>query len=156
MKILPVVPIWAKVALCVVALVLMTPVARAENMRTQILLVWGTDDAKSPDPKHRPVDPDLAKRLRKLPYRWKNYFLVNQQEVQVADGETKTKITVSPRCILDIRNLGANRIEVRLHGDGKPVSVHREALPIRGLLILSGDAGNETGWLVIIRRVEGR
>ena len=96
----------------------------------------------------------MARRLRKLPYRWKNYFLVSKQTVNVADGQTKPKIPMSKRCIVDIKNLGGDRVEVRLHGDGKPVSIHREALPMHQLLILSGDAGNETGWLVIIHRIE--
>jgi hypothetical protein len=154
MKIFRAVPVWAKVAFCVGAMALMSPVAHAENMRMEALLVWGTDDPQSPDPRHHLVDANLARRLKKLPYRWKNYFLVSSQTVEVSDGETKAKVAMSKRCILDIKNLGASRVEVRLHGDGKPVSVHRESLPMHQLLILSGDAGNETGWLVIIRRVE--
>jgi hypothetical protein len=156
MKIFRVVPIWAKVAFCAGALALMcqAQAAQAETMRLEALLVWGTDEPQSPNPKHEPVDADLARRLRKLPYKWKNYFLVHREVAEVADGETKAKISMSKRCVLDIKNLGTNRVEVRLHGDGKPVSVHTETLPIRQLLILSGDAGNETGWLVIIRLVQ--
>jgi len=156
MKIFRAVPVWAKVAFCVGAMALMSPAARAETMRLDALLVWGTDDPQSPNPKHRPVEAELARRLKKLPYRWKYYFLVSKQTVDVADGESKSKISMSKRCVLDIKNLGTNRVEVRLHGDGNPVSVHRESLPMHQLFIVSGDAGNETGWLVIIHRIDPR
>ena len=87
------------------------------------------------------------------PYRWKNYFEVNRQVVDVAVGETK-KVSMSKRCSLDIKNLDTNRIEVKLHGDGKPVSTHKESLAKNWRLILSGDAGNQTAWLVSLRKTD--
>jgi len=154
MKIFRAVPLWTKVAFCFCALALASRAAHADTMRLEILLVWGTDDPVSPDPNHRPLDADMVRRLKRQPFRWKSYFLVSRQTVEVADGETKSKITMSKRCVLDVKNLGTNRVEVRLHGDGKPVSVHRETLPMHQVLVLSGDAGNETGWLVIVHRVD--
>ena len=140
---------------CAVGLfVVMSAAAQAQTMRVEAQLVWGTDDPKSPNPKHHPVDPDLAHRLSRTPYRWKNYFEVNRQVDEVHVGETKTNISISKHCTLDIKNLGTNRVEVKLHGDGKHVSTHSESLAKNGLLILAGDAGNETAWLVTIRKRE--
>ena len=59
---------------------------------------------------------------------------------------------MSPRCVLEIKNLGDERVEVRLHGNGKPVSIHKESLKDNGLLVLGGEAANETAWLVTIRK----
>jgi hypothetical protein len=128
--------------------------ARAQTLKIEAQLVWGTDDPQSPNPKHHPVDPDLAKKLGKTPYRWKNYFMENRQIVEVKAGETKSKIIMSPHCTLDIKNLGSERIEVKLHGDGKQVSSHTESLSKDWVLILSGNAPNETAWLVTIRKAD--
>jgi hypothetical protein len=131
---------------------LMCGAVHAQTMKVEAQLVWGTDDAVSPNPKHHPIDADLARRLQKAPYRWKNYFEVNRQIVEVRVGETKTNIPMSKRCTLDIKNLGENRVEVKLHGDGKPVSTHRESLAKNGMFVLGGDAGNQTAWFVTIRK----
>jgi len=141
-----------KLALCLGMAALLGAPAYAQNLKVEAKLVWGTDDSKSPNPKHHPLDPTLARRLGKSPYRWKNYFEETQQIVEVPVGQTKSKIIMSPRCVLEIKNLGDERVEVRLHGNGKPVSIHKESLKDNGLLVLGGEAENETAWLVTIRK----
>ncbi len=39
-----------------------------------------------PIPSTIPVDEDLAKKLSKSPYRWKHYFEVNRQVVEIHRG----------------------------------------------------------------------
>ena len=137
---------------CLGLVLLMTGAAHAQNLRLEAQLVWATDEPTSPNAKHHPVDPDIARRLANGPYRWKNYFEVNRQSINIAVGETKTKIPMSDHCTLDIKNMGANRVEIKLHGDGKDVSTHRESLANKHLFVVAGDAGNKTGWLVTIRQ----
>jgi hypothetical protein len=60
---------------------------------------------------------------------------------------------MSEHCMLTVRSLGDNRFEVKLQGDGKPVSTHTETLQDDWPLILSGDAKNNTAWLVVIQKV---
>ena len=38
--------------------------ATAAGMKLDAQLIWGTDDAKPSDPKLKPVDPDLEKKLK--------------------------------------------------------------------------------------------
>ena len=143
-----------KLALCLVSglAFLQAEAAHAQTLRIEAQLVWGTDDAQSPNSKHHPVDTVLAKKLSRTPYRWKNYFAECRQIVEIPVGQTKSNIVMSPRCTLDIKNLGDERVEVKLHGDGKPVSTHRESLANDWVLVLSGNAPNETAWLVTIRK----
>ncbi len=35
---------------------------------------------------------------------------------------------MSKHCALDIKNLGTNRVQIKLYGDGKPVSSNKESL----------------------------
>ncbi|HWF19999.1 MAG TPA: hypothetical protein VG754_12065 [Verrucomicrobiae bacterium] len=143
---------FCKPLFCICAALLLATSARAQNLRVEAKLVWGTDDQHSPNPKHHLLDPVLTKRLKGSPYRWKNYFEECQRVVEIPVGQTKSKIVMSDRCTLDIKNLGGDCVEVRLHGNGKPVSMHKESLKSNGLLVLGGEAPNETAWLVTIRK----
>jgi hypothetical protein len=139
--------------LCLLAPSLVTLSASAQDpLRVEALLIWGTDDAQSPNPDHKPVDAGLAAKLSKAPYRWKNYFVINHQELEIPMGETKKAVPMSKHCALDIKNLGDSRAEIKLYGEGKPVSTHKEKLENGWPLILSGNATNKTAWLVVIRK----
>jgi len=137
--------------ICLSMVALLTGAAQAQTLRLEAQLLWGTDDAASPNPKHHPVDAALAKRLDSGPYRWKHYFKVNDVVVEVPAGQTKAGIVMSDQCNVDIKNLGGNRVQVNLHGKGKPVLIHGDSVTKNSLLILAGDTGNKTAWLVAIR-----
>jgi hypothetical protein len=142
-------------ALGMLALFLPAGIAEAtEPLRVQVQLIWGTNDPQSPNPKHKEIDVHLAKKLSKSPYRWKNYFEVNRQIESIPVTQTRKNIKMSEHCTLDIKNLGDGRVEVTLHGDGKPVSRHVEPLQNDWPLILAGNAKNDTAWLVVIKKAD--
>lgn len=143
-------------ALGLLAMVLLAGSASAQALKVEAQLIWGTNDPQSPDPNHKPVDADLARQLSKSPYRWKYYFEVNRKIVDVPVGAVKSNVPVSDHCKLDIKNLGTNQVEVTLHGNGKRVYSHRESLANGWRLILSGDAKNDTAWLVVIKKLDHR
>ncbi len=97
---------------------------------------------------------DLARKLSKSPYRWKHYFKVRGQIIEVRTGETKKDVAISKPCLLDITNLGTNRMQIKLYGDGKLVSSNKEPFVDNWPLIFAGSAGNETAWLVVIRKLK--
>ena len=142
-------------AVILLAAVLGVASARAqEKLHGEALLVWGTDDEHSPDPKHIPVDAVLARKLSKSPYRWKYYFEVNRKDFALVPNEVKKNLVMSKHCTLDVKNLGDHRIEVTLYGEGKRVSVNKENFVDDWPLIFAGSAGNETAWLVVLRKTK--
>jgi len=143
-----------RVALGLLAIAFLAGTAHAQNLKVEAQLIWGTNDPQSPDPKHKPIEASLAKKLSNSPYRWKNYFEVNRVVVDVPVSVTKTNVPISKHCKLDIKNVGDNRVEVTLHGDGKPVIGHKGSLANGWQLILSGDAKNDTAWLVVIKKAD--
>jgi hypothetical protein len=149
-------PAW--LVLCVTGLMLGSAIANAASaaLHLDIQLVWGTDAAKSPDPNQKPVDEALAKRLAKSPFKWKNYFEVSQQHVDLSGTQANPPVKMSEHCTLTLRSLGGDRVEIKLQGDGKPVSTHIETLQDDWPLILSGDAKNNTAWLVVIQKVSDK
>jgi hypothetical protein len=126
--------------------------AGPQEMKLEVVLVWGTDDAKSPNPKHKPVDDDLKAQIKKLPLKWRNYFEESRKNVQV--GSTIQKVSLSAKCKVEIKNLGKNMVEVSLIGEGEPVVTRKQALPKGETFFLGGNAPNSTAWLVVIKRVE--
>jgi hypothetical protein len=144
-------PGW--IVFCVTGLVLgsaMIAYAASGSLHLDIQLVWGTDSANSPDPKQKPVDNALADRLGKS-LKWKHYFEINRKRVDLAGSQPLT-VKMSEHCTLTLRSLGGDRVEVKLQGEGKPVSTHTETLKDDWPLILSGDAKNNTAWLVVIQK----
>src|SRR6266403_5457622 len=145
--------LWAAIGL--MAATLLTGVARAEEpIRIQVTLVWGTNDPKSPDPKHKAIGAALARKLSKSPFRWKNYFEVNRQMVVILPEKEKAGIKMSDNCALDIKNLGDSRIETKLYGKSKLLEIRKDPLPKDWPLILAGNAENDTAWLVVIENVD--
>jgi hypothetical protein len=145
-------PVSFLLALCLFATGLRVESAQAGDALTiQAQLVWGTNDPESPNPKHKPVDAELAKKLSKAPYRWKYYFEVKRLDTTLALGETKP-LSMSEKCKIDIKNMGGEKVEVKLYGEGKPVSKHVEKLVNDWPLVLSGNAKNDTAWLVVIQK----
>ena len=130
-----------------------TPPA-ASNMKFQAYLLWGTDDAKPPEGKdHKPVSPEIQKKLSDLPLKWKNWFQVNEKSFFLSLGGS-TNITMSDKCELRVKGLGDKNLEVSLIGKGKEVMKRTQLLPIGETLVLGGNAPNSTAWLVVLKRIE--
>ena len=128
--------------------------ASAADLKVEAKLVWGTNEDKSPNPNHKPVDAALAKKLRKV-FKWHNYFEVNRQTAAVPLNET-AKIKMSSKCVLEVKNLGSSRVEVMLIVDGKAVSKNVQTLTPGEDLVLAGNDKNDSAWFVAIRSVNSQ
>ncbi len=132
-----------------------TIAAFAGELKLEAQLIWGTDDAKSPDPKHKPVDPDLRKKLDDLPLKWKNYFEVNRKRFNVPK-KGSNKVSMSEKCELEVKNIDGKSVEVSLISKRKGDTLWKrtQPLPKGEILIYSGNAPNSTAWLVTLKQVE--
>jgi hypothetical protein len=126
---------------------------RAGEIKLEVQLIWGTNDEKSPDPKHKSVDPKVEKKLKKLPFKWQNYFEVNRQKFSVAQGETKRTV-LSKDCEIKVRNAGNNSVELQIFGKGESVGKISQSLPKDEMLVTGGNAANFTSWFVVLYQAE--
>jgi hypothetical protein len=126
----------------------------AANLKLEAKLIWGTDDEKSPDPNHKPVDPKLKEKLQKI-FKWKHYFVVNRV-VREVPNRSANKFELSKECTIEIKELEGPRIEVKLIGKGK--EVHKTTLTIEKgqSVVYSGDDKNQSAWFVIITELDGK
>lgn len=128
--------------------------AQAADWKFETQLIWGTNDPTSPDPKHKPVDEEVRKKLAELPLRWTNYFEVKRKECSVPKGEA-TKVGLGGKCDLEIKIVEGKKVEVVWFGKNGEV-VGKQTQPLRKgeYLVLGGNAPNATVWLVTLKRTE--
>jgi hypothetical protein len=130
-----------------------TLAASASDLKFEALLVWATNADTSPNPDHKPVSPEVRKMLKGLPLKWKNFFLVKRVNISMPHRATK-KADLSDKCSIEIRHVVDNEIEVSLIGKGEPVLKRTQTLAEGKTLVLGGNAPDETGWLVVLKRTD--
>jgi hypothetical protein len=130
-------------------------VAYAAERQMEARLVWGTDDDSCKDPKVKPLDGALAKKLKNLPLKFKNYFEVNRKVFTINDKDY-TKVEMSKLCYVEVKDKGDSRVKIKLYGEGKLVSQMDNPLPKGETLALAGSAKDGGAWLVIVQPVEAK
>ncbi|HTD66004.1 MAG TPA: hypothetical protein VK846_05675 [Candidatus Limnocylindria bacterium] len=128
--------------------------ANAADRKMEARLIWGTNEDKSPDPNHKPLDGELAKKLRDMPLKWKNFFEVNRQ-VFTINTNAYTTVVMSKQCSVEVKNKGANNVTVKLYGHGKQVNRVDKPLPKGEILTLGGDAKDNNAWFITVCPVNG-
>ena len=125
------------------------------ELKGEAILVWGTNDSSPPAGKdYHPVDPEMLKKLKDLPLKWSHWFEVRRKSFTAPVGLMK-QVVMSEKCQLNVKNLGADsELEVSVIGKGKEVVRRKQALPKGEMLVLGGNAPNDTAWLVILKRTE--
>jgi len=136
-------------------LALTTVAARADagDMKLEVQLIWATNDKADPNPKHKPIAPEIREKLNQLPLKWANYFEVNKVTLDIPKGESR-KAKLSDKCEVEIKNLDGGKVEVALLGKGDPVWKRVQSLPNGDVLILGGNAPNASAWLVAVKRIK--
>ena len=124
--------------------------AAAAERKMEARLIWGTNEDKSPNPSHKPLDGELAKKLRDMPLKWKNFFEVNRQVFTIND-QVYTNIVMSKKCSIEVKDKGANNVTVKLYGDGKQVNRVDKPLPKGEVLTIGGDAKDNNAWFITVR-----
>ena len=127
--------------------------AQEKALKYDAALIWATDLAKSPNPNHKPVPPEIRRKLSELPLKWKHFFVVTNVTFSITLQGSK-EVVMSDRCRIRVADLGKNQVEVSLIGQGQRVLKRTQPLPKGDMLVLGGNAPDESGWLVVLKRVE--
>jgi hypothetical protein len=116
-------------------------------------LVWGTNDETSPDAKHKPVDPELAKKLSSI-FKWKNYFRVSRK-TETIPLRGMRKMEMSNKFYIEVTDIEKSRVEVKVYGDNKLLNKTVSPLVVDGdALIIAGDDKNAAAWFVVLQAVK--
>jgi hypothetical protein len=126
--------------------------ATAKEMKLEAQLVWGTNDDKAPADQ-KPVAAEIEKRLKSLPFKWQHYYEVKRRQLTVEHGGTQ-KVSLSRDCLIVVKQLENDQVELTLMGKGEVVGCIKQKLPAGETLVLGGNAANFTGWFVVLRQVK--
>lgn len=143
--------VFITTALCLFAFALSD--AFASGMKVEAQLIWASNLAKSPNPRHRPVDADVQAKLASLPLKWSHFFEENRQVLTVAEGATQ-RATLSDKSAVEVKSLPQEKVQISLYGNGKEVWKGIQKLPKSEILVLGGNAPGDSAWLVTLKRVE--
>ncbi|MEW6161593.1 MAG: hypothetical protein AB1813_29530 [Verrucomicrobiota bacterium] len=120
----------------------------AADPEFEVQLIWGTNGEKPKGQQLSDVDSKLKDKLASV-FKWKNYFEVTKKEV-VAKKNRPPKIKLSDKCDIEVRDAGNSTIEVKLYGEGKYERKVTKAFAPGELIVLAGDAKNNTAWFVVL------
>lgn len=126
--------------------------ALAAELKLEAKLIWGTNDEKSPNPAHKPVDAATAEKLRKV-FKWKNYFEVNRL-VKPVPSRGSNQFVLSKKCTIEIAELEGPKVEVKLIGEGKAVHKAVKNLSRGEWFTYAGEDKDDTAWFVIITELD--
>jgi len=112
-------------------------------------LIRGSDQDKPAKSNWRAVGPKLSKQLAPK-FRWKNYWEVSRQSVDVLPGKS-ARLGLNGDREIEIAFRGAEETEIRLFNGGKLVRKSRQALECK-MIIMGGGSEERESWFIVIRR----
>jgi hypothetical protein len=111
-------------------------------LKLEAQLILCSNDAP---PKGQPVAPEIEKKLKRLPLKWQYYSVVSAQTFTVAKDESKP--LVLGKSELAVKNLGGERVEVTLVGQGKITQSLR-----KGQMLVTNS--NDDTCLIVVRQLD--
>jgi hypothetical protein len=128
-----------------------TLAVHAADLKVEARLIWGANDEKE-NVKFEPLDPALSDKLHRM-FKWKNYYEVTNKTAGVPLNKS-SDLKMSDTCTIQVKNLGASRIEVSCIGHGKQIHKGAYTLVPPQWLVLGGNGTNNTAWFVGLRAVD--
>jgi hypothetical protein len=125
--------------------------AAAADLKLEAQLIWASSEAKSPNPKHKPVDADVQQKLASLPLKWTHFFEENRQPLVIPEGAAQ-RADLSDKSAVEVKHLAGDKIQVTLFGNGKEIWKGTQPLPKNEILIIAGNAPADSAWLVALKR----
>jgi len=128
----------------------------AENLKIKAQLIWGTNDERdfSKEKKDcKAVDQTTEAKLKNC-FKWTHYWEITNQIVTVPSRSTKS-LVMSKRCTVEITELEGPKVELKLIGEGKPVTKAIKPLSKGELTTIGGeDKSNGSAWFIVIHQLE--
>ena len=134
-----------------------TAVLRAGDNETrvyQVQLVRGTNNERPEDPKWKPAAAKVSDRLS--PFRWKHYWEVDQQVVQVSNRKSARTTLPADRAV-EVQLISPGVSEIRLYRKGELVRKSRQPAQAK-VTIMGGDREQDRtqSWFVVVRNTQAK
>jgi hypothetical protein len=111
------------------------------DLKLQAQLILCSND---PQPKGQTVAPEIEQKLKRLPLKWQHYYVVSAQSFSVAKNESKSEVLGKSE--IAVKNLGGEKVELTLVGQGKITQSLR-----KGQTLVTN--GNDENSIVVLRQM---
>lgn len=119
----------------------------ADPMTIKLTLVWGTDEEKPKDTTLKPADPQMVTQFHKI-CKWKHYFEVTNTTASLS--QTLNRVRLSPKCEIEVQNLGKEGLEAKFFGEGKLIYKGKSKVEPGKHWGIAGEDKDATAWFVIL------
>lgn len=126
--------------------------APAAPLNLEVRLIHVTDEEMTPASSSQRVEPLIAEKLRRLPFKWKHFYETSRKTISLPERGTN-HMQLNPSYRLEMRSLDASRIEATLYNKKRLVNTMQQTLERGKLLIIGDDDKRTDAWLVIVRDV---
>jgi hypothetical protein len=120
-----------------------------EKTTYYVQLIRGNDEGKPPESGAKAIGPKLSRSLRAA-FRWKSYWEIKRQKVEVAAG-TKARITLSKERAVEIDLSEPSKRTVTAFSNEKPVCITTQPAG-KSMTIMGADRGSKSSWFIVVRR----
>jgi hypothetical protein len=116
-------------------------------------LIWASFGDTRPESGYKPVDPDVRSVLKRLPFRWTDYFVVDHTRFSGPFKKLQQR-TLGDGCQLTISTVSNTTFQVDVLFQGHK-AVRRFVRLAKGEpLMVGGDTTNSSGPFVLVRRIQ--
>lgn len=120
------------------------------DLKLEAQLILGSNDEKPKDAGLKPVAKDIEKKLKHLPLKWEHYYVESGKKFTVADAGTK-KVALSKTCVISVKNVGDERVELTLVDEDKTVGRITQSLR-KGQTLVAGAGSNNS--IVVLTQID--
>jgi hypothetical protein len=114
-----------------------------------VQIIRGTNGDKPNDAMWEVVEPKLTKKLSPI-FKWKHYWEMKRQTVSVTKGKV-TRVAATGEREVEIELVKENQIELRLYRK-RELRRKMKASVETTMTILGGEAPENEGWFIVVRR----
>jgi len=123
--------------------------AEDQGVTFYVQIIRGTNEDKPNDAMWEVVEPKLTKKLSPI-FKWKHYWEMKRQAVSVTKGKV-TRVAATGEREVEIELVKENQIELRLYRK-RELRRKMKASVETTMTILAGDAPENEGWFIVVRR----
>jgi hypothetical protein len=119
----------------------------------EVYMVYGTKGDEALNPRYRPIGAELAKKIRELPLRLVDYYLVCSKRCRVPQQGSRM-CALDDNCEFEITDSADSQVDVLVTRKGIRCGKRRQLLAKGEFLVFGGNAPNSSCWLVFVKRVD--
>lgn len=121
--------------------------AQADPVTVQARLVLGTSKEQKDQME---VSAGIKRKLARV-FKWKHYYELNSEQMNIADAATKSA-KLSRAAQIKVTNKKNNKVAVALFCKGKMLVQKNQNLKPGSHMVLAGNSASDSAWFIVLTK----